>query len=208
MNPLRRWLFLLTATLALQVAAAPLAPPFPPEWKSLFDALSAPIPRFATFEEERSFAFKKQPVVLQGELRQMPGHGVSLTYTEPNRQTVIIDDAGVLMRNEHGRDRALPARRTPATVAHLGELLQFDVTTLARNFELAGDRDGERWILALKPLDGAAAEATGAILLRGHRAQIDEIVLSPERGPRIRISITAVRTGQPFAAAELARYFR
>ena len=62
--------------------------------------------------------------------------------------------------------------------------------------------------IALKPLDGAAAESTGAILLRGHQAQIDEIVLSPERGPRIRISITAVRTGQPFAAAELARYFR
>jgi len=208
MNPLRRWLPLLTAALALQVTAAPLAPPFPPEWQSLFDALSVRVPRFATFEEERSFPFKKQPVVLQGELRIMPGHGVSLTYTQPTRQTLILDDAGVLLRDEHGRDRAVPARRAPATVTQLGELLQFDVTTLARNFELAGDRDGERWMLALKPLDGAVADATGAILLRGHHAQIDEIVLSPDRGPRIRISITSVHTGQPFAAAEFARYFR
>lgn len=188
-------------------AAEPLAAD--PQWSRLFDALTPTTGRFARFEERRFFPFRKQPVVLAGELRYSPVHGVSLSYLEPERRTLIGSPRGLWLRDGRGRTRTLPNdSRVRAATELLFDVLRFDLAALRRNFELSGERDGDRWTLHLTPRDPGVSQALGEVRLTGHDTTLDQITIARPDRQRIDIELRERREDVTFTTEEVARYFR
>src|SRR6185503_18937999 len=84
-------------------------PAHDPAWRQLFDKLAPNKTRQSTFEERRFFPFRKQPIVLQGEIRIVPRRGLSLRYLQPEGRVLIIDEQGLLMRDNDGREQSPPS---------------------------------------------------------------------------------------------------
>jgi len=213
-----RFLFAL-ALCAVVLRAAPSAPPSPEnvlrssirlaEWKDIFAQLSAPVTHYARFEESRYFPFRKKPTVLSGEIRLVPGHGLSLHYEQPLNYVVIVDDHGVMMRDEHGRQRTAPIDpHAQAATAALFHVLQFNLPKLEREFTLHGLRDGEVWTLGFEPRETNLTNLVGSIVVSGDAGAVTAIRLIKSEKQRIEISLRDQQARVPFSASDLARYFR
>lgn len=200
---------LLLLSLAARAEPAPLADPAnDPQWQPLFDALSADVSRYSLFEERRLFRVRREPVVLTGEIRHAPGHGISLHYLTPEPRTMIIDDQGVLLRDARGRSRAAPVRaQADATTAALRHVLRFDARKLAEIFTIQGSRTGERWTLRFVPRDSAATPGLEAITLSGSES-LERIEIDRAKDQRIEIAIRETHTDVAFGDVEMKRYFR
>lgn len=208
------------STVSSPPAAAELAAPPPaaetitdplhdPAWKDLFAQLAPARSRLAQFEEKRYFPFRKEPTVLTGEIRMAPGHGLSLHYLTPDRHIIIVDAKGVLMRDEHGRERAAPNdSRAQAVSGALFNILRFDVAALQQSFDLRGRRTGSQWVLVFAPHDTALSDLIGDITVYGHDALVDRIVMEKSARQRIEISLHDTRENVIFGGDVIDRYFR
>ena len=213
-----RSLFLLALCLAT-LRAAPATPPSAEstlrasiqltEWKDIFAQLSAPVTHYARFAESRYFPFRKKPTVLSGEIRLAPGRGLSLHYEQPLNYIVIVDDRGVMMRDEHGRERTAPIDpHAQAATAALFHVLQFDLPKLEKEFTLHGLRDGAVWTLGFEPRETNLTNLVGSIVVSGDAGAVTAIRLIKSEKQRIEISLRDQQARAPFSASDLARYFR
>ncbi len=178
-----------------------------PEWSELFAQLRAPATLRSTFTEERTFSFRQQPVRLQGTLRLSRERGLSLSYEEPEARTIIVDDRGVLLRDERGRSRTAPAEATAGT-APLRSILDFDLDALAQTFAVHGALQGDRWLLEFKPLETAPPRTPRFVAVHGTGSQVTLIELTPTARQQIRITIGETDVDTPFDADEVKQYFR
>ncbi|HWA86282.1 MAG TPA: outer membrane lipoprotein carrier protein LolA [Opitutus sp.] len=206
---------------ALCAVALRAAPPAPPpesalqasiqlaDWKDIFAQLSAPATRTAHFEERRFFPFRKAPTILTGEIRIVPGRGLSLHYQQPLDYIVIVDARGVLMRDDHGRERTSPIDpHAQAATSALFHVLQFNLPKLEREFTLHGLRDHQLWTLGFEPRDSALDNLVGSIVVSGTAGTVSEIRLVKSGHQRIEIDLHDQQSGIAFTPADLARYFR
>lgn len=210
MNWLRTALFAALLPWSLFAALPQIADPASdPAWRPLIEKLGEQTPRQATFEERRHFPFRKRPVVLTGVIRFAPGRGLSLSYLEPQPQTLIGDEQGVLLRDARGRSRSAPNDpRARAATSTLVDVLRFDVPALQKTFDFAGERDGDDWILQLVPRDSSLADSLGLITLTGRDGTLERIELARAANQRIEILIRDAREHVTFGEADLKRYFR
>jgi outer membrane lipoprotein-sorting protein len=184
-------------------------PAHDPAWRGLFDSLAPQKTRRSKFEERRLFPFRNTPVVLTGEIRISPERGLSLSYLTPKPQIVIVDQKGVLMRDERGRERAAPSdSRADAATSALFQILRFDLPALAKNFIIHGRRDGDVWTLGFEPRDATLAGLLGSVVVQGEKARVDRINLIKAEKQRIEISISEAKDDVVFDAEELKRFFR
>jgi len=178
-------------------------------WRALFDALAAQGAVFSTFTERRWFSVRPQAVELQGELRHSLEHGLSLHYTQPETQTMIVDAQGILLRNAAGRERALKTDpRAPQIDTMLLHILRFDLAALHRLFEIRGRREAAGWRLEFTARSPELDRAVGRVTVDGVDAGVRRLEFS--RGPkqRVEVEIRETRTGVTFTADELTKYFR
>lgn len=204
---MKPFVLVLLLVLILPASALLAADPQPvsiddPAWKPLFTALAAKGPVFAVFTESRWSRLRKTPVVLEGEMRLSPDHGLSLRYTKPAERLMVIDSEGILLRDAAGRTRELPDNPNTALLP----VLRFDLSALARLFELRGARDDIGWRLEFIPRDAGATLKT--LVVTGRGETVTGLEFSPTDSQRIEIAITGTRTGVSFSADELARFFR
>lgn len=179
------------------------------DWRDLFVGLAAARNRQARFEERRYFPFRRDPVVLSGELRISAGRGLSLSYLAPTPTVVIVDEKGVLLRNEQGEEREAPADdRIRTATATLGRLLQLNLSVLEQEFEIHGRRDGSRWSLQLRPRQESLAGLFGRIGLSGDGIEMRRITMGKSANQRVEIEISEARDGVLFTADTLRRFFR
>jgi outer membrane lipoprotein-sorting protein len=180
-----------------------------PVWKDLFARLAPEKARRSKFEERRIFPFRNTPIVLTGEIRLAPGRGLSLSYLGAKPQVVIIDQKGVLMRDERGQQRTAPSDpRAEAATSALFQILQFDLPALAKTFILHGRRDGEAWTLGFEPRDATLANLIGSVIVQGENGRLDRINLVKSEKQRIDISISDTQENVTFEPEELKRFFR
>jgi hypothetical protein len=207
-------LLLMLCLLAPPSAAEPLAAPGPEivrgendaDWQPLFAALAGQGAVFSQMTERRWFKVRKQPVVLTGEVRLTPEHGLSLHYED---RTVIVDAQGVLLRDARGRTRAVkPGGPNPAVSTWLLPILRFDLPALENTFRVHGARSANDWRLDFVPRDAADASAAGSIVVQGTDDAITRIDLRPKAEFRIEILIGTTRTGVTFSAEDEQRFFR
>lgn len=195
---------------AAAIASVPIANPADdPEWRDLFAELSKPRARVSQFEERRHFPFREKPVLLTGEIRLLPGRGLSLHYLEPKSQTLIVDSKGVLMRDDRGRQRSAPAdNRAQAATSALFQILQFDVPGLQSTFEIRGNRDGATWTLTFTPKQSSLADTIGSVRVQGHDLQLDRIELNRADNQRIEILLRQTLNDVIFPDDVIKRFFR
>jgi hypothetical protein len=178
-------------------------------WRPLFTALANKGTIHSQFREHRWFPFRKQAVVLEGEMRLAPGRGLSLRYVKPEESLVIVDERGLLLRDATGAPRELPADpRAGAVNAALLPILRFDEAEFAKVFLLHAARDGGEWRLDFVPRDPALARTLGRIVLHGADEVVCRIEFRRSATQRVEILIGETATGVTFSEADLQRFFR
>lgn len=179
-------------------------------WQPLLTALKAKSPIFATFEERRYFAFKKNPVVLAGEIRLDPQRGLSLHYQVPEERILVVDDRGGFMRDGKGkRLHDLPDDpRAQAATRALLSVMRFELATLAQNFSIYAARDGADWRFAFVPLPGPLADVLQPITVTGQDELVNTLEMKKTDTERVFIRIGKTQTNATFNSTELTRFFR
>lgn len=207
-------LTLIAVRLAADASPHPLGEPQPidgsalgPEWQTLVNQLSATAAVQAAFTERRWFAFRRAPVELKGQLRYARDHGLSLHYTSPEERMAIIDDRGMLLRDERGRTRTAPSDAT-VTVQSLLDVMRFDLPALDNQFYLRGARQGGKWRLELEPRARLDRRAARSIVVTGTNHRVETISLTLFSGQQIEVSIRNARTDVAFTEAQRRKFFR
>ena len=180
-----------------------------PAWRELFAEFGKPTNRISKFEERRYFPFREKPIVLQGEIRIAPTRGLSLSYSGTKPYVVIVDEAGVLMRDERGRERSAPDdHRAHAVTSALSHILRFDLAALEKEFVVHGlRRDGE-WTLGFVARDADLAKALGTVTVQGRDSTLNRIEMAKPDGQRIDILINQTEADVIFTMNVLQRFFR
>jgi len=179
------------------------------EWQALFDKLAAQGAVSSHFTENRWFPFKKIPVVLKGEMRMAPGRGMSLHYTQPENRTMIMDERGVLLRDDRGHSREVPSDPRASNVnAALLPVLRFDQKELDKVFFLRAVRAGNAWRLDFEPRDPALVRIVGQIIVWGEDEKIRQLEFRRSNSQRVEIVIDDSQAGVVFSADDLKQFFR
>jgi hypothetical protein len=180
-----------------------------PAWRELLASLAPNKTRQSRFEERRYFPFRKAPVVLQGEIRIVPELGLSLRYLQPEPRIMIVDAQGLLFRDEEGRERAAPSdSRAQAATSALVHVLRFDFDALQKEFEVHGQREGDRWTLGFVPRDPMFANLLGVLTVGGERNALQKIEMIKSPTQRIEITIKETQEDLLFTADTIRRFFR
>ena len=190
------------------VNAAHQVRPDDPAWTRLADAIAHQPDLASTFTESRSFSFKKDPVVLHGEVRVSPARGLSLHYTGPDERIVILDGQGVLVRAAQGQSAPPDDPRAGAVNEALLHILRFDFAALVKDFELYGESADGRWTLVLVPRSSPQRHAFARITVSGEGEVVRRIELRHSERQRIEIAIDPPRPTAPFTPDEVRAYFR
>ena len=180
-----------------------------PAWRDLITKLAPNKTRQSRFEELRYFPFRKTPTVLRGEIRIVPELGLSLRYLEPEPRLLIVDQKGLLMRDDHGRDRAAPSdSRAQAATSALVHVLRFDLEALKKEFDVHGRRDGAAWSLGFVPRDPNFANLLGILTVSGEGGTLRKIEMIKSPTQRIEINVSDTQEDVLFTADTLRRFFR
>jgi hypothetical protein len=180
-----------------------------PAWRGVLARLAPSRTRQSSFEERRTFPFRREPVVLKGEVRVVPELGLSLRYLEPEERTVIIDAKGLVVRDPDGRERAMPSdNRAQAATAALGNILRFNLTALRKDFVIHGRQEGQSWTLAFVPRDPALTNSLGVIVVRGDEANLRRVEMVKSATQRIAVTIYDTKENVLFDGYTLQRFFR
>jgi hypothetical protein len=148
-------------------------------------------------------------VILLGDIRIVPDRGLSLGYAGPKAHVIIIDQKGVLMRDENGRERSAPDdNRARMATSALSHILRFELAALEKEFVLHGLRNGEEWTLGFVPRDKSFADLLGSIDVHGKGDALDRIDMIKSEKQRIEIAITNARADVIFPPDVLQRFFR
>lgn len=179
------------------------------EWQPLLKALADKGAIFSSFTEQRWFSFRRDPVVLTGEMRMSPDHGLSLRYVEPDEKMMIVDSRGIVLRNARGRSRVLkPDPESMNTGEALLRVMRFDLNGLMRDFEVYAVGNRETWRFDFVPRAEELNEKVGPITVWGADEKVVRLEMRPEKGPRIEIAINSAQENVTFTAAELEKFFR
>lgn len=211
---MRRSVFLLLLLCsALRAAPLPAAGPVmegEPDaaWAALFERLAAPRPIFSVFVEQRWFGFRKTPVVLEGEMRMDPGHGLSLHYMKPEERIVVMDVKGVLIREQRGT-RELPSDpRAGGLERALLPALRFDLKEIRAGFVVHAARDGGDWRIDLEPRDAAVRRTLGNLVIAGSGMEVTRLEFQRSASQRVVIGIVTTQDPASFTPDVLQRFFR
>lgn len=213
----RAGFFLALLALALAAGAAEPSAPGPllvpgrndAAWQALFAKLAGEGAVRSSFTEERWFPFRRKPVVLHGEMRHAPGRGLSLHYTDPVDQVMIVDRRGLVLRDAHGRSRELPADpRAPRMDTVLLPVLRFDLPQLQRYFEIHAARSGADWRIDLDPRSRELARQLSTMTVLGTGDDIRRLEFRRSAHERVVVLIGRTERHVVFTPQELKRYFR
>lgn len=181
--------------------------PDDPAWRDIASAFAHKPDATAEFTEQRFFPFKKAPLALAGEVRISKAHGLSLRYTAPSEQIVVMDSEGMIVRQPDGREETPPDPRANVANAALLHALRFELPALAADFELFGRREGPEWTLVIVPRTRDLRRVLAEIVVTGEAAAVRRIELRRAAKQYVEIHVGAARS-TPFTDAELKRFFR
>lgn len=180
-----------------------------PAWSALIEGLRAQPPLYSEFEERRYFPFRRDFTGLSGEIRVDPARGLSIHYLSPEESLMVVDAQGGFIVEGNGKRQDLPEDpRAQAGSAALLHVLQFDLESLAADFQIYGQLTDAGWRLAFVPASDALARALQPITVSGTDRQVERIEIGRTSNQRVEIIVGETRTGVEFTDEEISRYFR
>jgi hypothetical protein len=195
------------AALGPEIDAAHRVDPAAPAWRDLVAGFAHHADTTADFTEQRRFPFRRDPVVLTGEVRVSVDRGLSLHYLTPEEHTVVLDARGVLIRTPAG-DVAPPSDPHAAADTAMRHILQFDLPALAVDFEIYGERVAATWDLVFVPRTESLRRNVGRITVGGEGVTVRHIEIRRTATQSIQIAIGPPRGSAAFTADEIRRFFR
>ena len=182
------------------------------QWDGLLGRLAATDWVRAPFTEKRYFSVRRMPVVLKGDLIVSREQGLSLHYDSAaitGWSCVIVDQAGLLLRDEHGKELIPPGDPRVANAQRiLLNVLQLDLPPLAEAFEFRATGTAGDWQIGLLPRTADARRAATSVTLAGAGVNLQRIVLERTATQRVEIEIGTPEIGRAAVAAELQARFR
>jgi hypothetical protein len=178
-----------------------------PAWRDLVAGFDHHPDTTADFTERRKFPFRREPVVLTGEVRVSVTRGLSLHYISPEERTVVLDAKGVLIRTAAG-DTIPPSDPQAAADTILRRILQFDLPALDKDFEIYGQRSGTAWSLAFLPRTAGLRRHIGRITVAGDGVTVRHIEIRRSETQSIDITISPPRSAAAFTPEEIKRFYR
>jgi len=124
------------------------------------------------FLQERELAGFSRPLRSEGSFVLAPGTGLIWRGEKPFASTTIVSSAGIVQLSGNQEAMRLPAAQLPGLnrlYEVLGAALSGDIAPLRQTFTVLRSTQGDRWQIALTPLQ------TGGV------AQLKSLVLSGER---------------------------
>ncbi|HUR57758.1 MAG TPA: outer membrane lipoprotein carrier protein LolA [Opitutaceae bacterium] len=179
-----------------------------PEWTDLVRRYAEKPDGVADFEERRYFPFRREPVVLKGQVRVSRVHGLSLHYTAPEERTLILDETGMLVREPKGQKSPPLDPRATAANEVMRHILRLDFAALEKSFEISGVRGPDEWSLTLVPRADTMRRALGDIHVGGDAISVRQIDLRKSAKQHVDITMSPAREVGAFTADEVKRYFR
>lgn len=160
------------------------------------------------FEQKKSLAGFKQPLVSTGDFLLWRDHGLSWHTRTPFDSRLTLARRGIT-QTQGGTTLQMGAKKEPGLLVAnevMFALLSGDVSLLAQRFQISGKLVGaEGWQLRLVPSDAALAKVFKSIELSGARF-VQDIRLEDMNG-----DLTAIRFSQtlpgPAATPEEAKHF-
>jgi hypothetical protein len=178
------------------------------DWADLVRQYANKPDGIADFEERRHFPFRKEPIVLKGQVRVSRRHGLSLHYMSPETRTIIFDEKGMLVRDPAGQKSPPPDPRANTANEAMRHILRLDFAALEKSFEITGARGPDEWALTLVPRAEAVRRAIGDIHVAGDATSVRRIELRKSAKQHIDIMMSAAREVGAFSAEEVQRFFR
>jgi hypothetical protein len=162
-----------------------------------------------SFTESRKFPFKKTPTMLRGESDFLPGRGLILKYTAPEKRTLGLTGVGII---EHYADGSQRLRSLPRQYESMLAIYDLDIVKLADDYDLNFDGSAEDWTLRLdeRPSPAVASRhheeqgGLAVITLRGSSDNLKTIEIVKPGALTITIEILKSRalTADEIAADE------
>ena len=87
-------------------------------------------------------------------------------------------------------------------------MLRFDFDGLLQRFELRAARNEDAWRLDFTPRDSQLTMILGRITVMGRDEAVTRLEFTRTASQRVEILIDETRTGTPFSADEISRFFR
>jgi len=182
------------------------------QWDGLLGRMAATDWVRTPFTEKRYFSVRRMPVVLKGDLIVSRQHGLSLHYDSAaitGWSYVIVDSAGLLLRDDQGRELTPPGDpRAAGPQRLLLNVLQLDLPQLAEAFEFRATGTADAWQLGLLPRTADARRAATSVTLAGAGVNLQRIVLERTAAQRVEIEIGTAALGRAADPAELQARFR
>lgn len=198
-----RALFVFLAVMAVHAAAAAdLA-------AEVRGRLADPVLLRGQFEQQKSVAGFKKPLVSSGEFLLWRGHGVLWHTNKPFDSTLALRRDRLSVTQADGRaGYQIDAEREPGLRA-VNELLfalfSGDIATLQKHFRLQGELSGKQeWTLVLTPADAALMRVFKRVELAGDN-YVRRVKLEEANGDSSLIRFDALREMPPATPNEVQR---
>ena len=156
------------------------------------------------FSEARHFPFRREPVLLTGDVNYLPGRGLLLHYRAPDDRIVALSPGGLLT----GSEDDLARRSPPAHMAALQAVFELDVDTLERSYTIKFEGTVEDWILTLDrppaPIRAGrrpAGDMPHTITVRGTGAVIRQIEIVRPGAIRVVVEMEDMQPLEPDAVS-------
>lgn len=161
---------------------------------ALLEKLSANTAMESQFNESRHRGFRRVPADFIGTMRWDAKLGLSLSYSEPHSQVLLIRQDAVFQSR-----RGSPPRRMPASAeadflrSIMLDVFHFDAEVWAENFSIEDNFDDNgQWVLELSPLEGSEVrELVHRIQVSGNADKVRRIEIWRDERSRLEIEITS-----------------
>jgi hypothetical protein len=147
------------------------------------------------FVHRKHLAEVPQPLTATGEFTYARSLGVHWHTKQPFDSVFVLTQRGIVQRDEGAETLRMSADEQPAVrvIADIFlALFTLDVSSLSSSFDLFGKRQGERWIVGLRPKSATIGSVFKEATITGAQ-NVERVVLVDAHGDRTVIELENIR---------------
>ncbi len=177
--------------------------------EALLESLSSAAAVESEFRESRHRGFRRVPADFRGTMRWDAELGLSLSYSEPRTQVMLIRSDAVFQSQRGGSPRRMPSSEESDFLrAILLDVFRFDRTVWEASFDIVAEFDEARWSIQLNPLESSEVAAmVERIEVSGEADAVDKLEIWRDERSRVEIEIRDSRTVEQWSADVLQEAF-
>lgn len=176
---------------------------------ALLQSLSSASAVESEFRESRHRGFRRVPADFRGTMRWDAELGLSLSYSEPRTQVMLIRSDAVFQSQRGRSPRRMPSSEESDFLrAILLDVFRFDRAVWEASFDIVAEFDEDRWSILLNPLeDSEVAGMVERIEISGEADAVRQLEIWRDERSRVEIEIRDSRTVEQWPESVLREAF-